>query len=149
MPAPLPDLALLLAPAPPTPHAPPVDPAAPALMKWARAIARGIRTDYRFEPGSQEEMDLEGVAYLELVRCSRRFDPGRVPPGGDLEGQFRGWCHPSIRGACKREAVRIRNAGSFWTRVEKGQAPVEAQHFSALATADEPFDVADWRAAAG
>lgn len=44
-------------------------------VRWARSIARGVRRDYRFWRGSQEEKELEGAAYLVLVAYANRFDP--------------------------------------------------------------------------
>jgi RNA polymerase sigma factor (sigma-70 family) len=92
--------------------------------RWAKGAARGIRKHYRFHGGSQEEKELEAVAYLALVRCSEAFRPSLVPDGGDAEGLFRGWCHPFIRGECQREARRLRNGGTYHTRRETGVAPV-------------------------
>lgn len=88
-------------------------------ITWARAIARGVRNSFRFLPGSQEEQDLESTAYLAAVELAQRFDPTRVPPGGDLEAAFRGWATIAVRSHCRREARRLRNGGTYHTRREK------------------------------
>ncbi|QJW98727.1 hypothetical protein [Frigoriglobus tundricola] len=86
-----------------------------ALTPWAKGIARGVREDYGFVCGSQEEMELEGVALEALVELSYRFDEKRLPPGGDLHGLFRGWASTEVRSRCHREAIRLRNGGTFRT----------------------------------
>ncbi len=43
-------------------------------LKWARGIARGARADYRFQSGSQEELELEATANLVLCEYAPRFD---------------------------------------------------------------------------
>lgn len=83
--------------------------------RWARGIARGVRADFGFLSGSSEEQELEATAALVLVEYAARFDPGRVPPGGDAGGLFRGWCAVEVRSRCRREAVRLRNGGTFHT----------------------------------
>ncbi len=88
------------------------------LLGWARGVSRGIARHYHFAPGSQEGQDLDAVAHLTLVRLLPVFDRGRVPDGGDPVGQLQGWAHPHIRGECEREAIRLRNGGTYWTRVE-------------------------------
>lgn len=85
----------------------------PSHVKWARAIARGVRADYRFVRGSQDEYELEAVAYLELCVRTKAFDRRRVPPGGDPFGAFRGYAHVFIAAKCRQAAVRIRNGGTY------------------------------------
>ncbi len=85
------------------------------LTPWAKGIARGVREDYGFLCGSQEEMELEGVALEALVELSYRLDEQRLPPGGDLHGLFRGWASTEVRSRCQREAIRLRNGGTFRT----------------------------------
>jgi hypothetical protein len=93
-------------------------------IKWAKAIARGIRKHYRFLTASQEERDLEGVALQTMWKCAGKFDPSRVPEGGSFDGAFRGWCHPFIKGDVQREARRLRNGGTYHTRRETGREQV-------------------------
>ena len=116
-------------------------------MKWARAVARGIRRHYRFLSGSQEEKDLEAVAHLMLCRCAAKFDPSKVPEGGDPVGQFRGWAHPFLRGECQREARRLRNGGTYNTRRESGRDPVMVEDLPRRReNGDEEYvDLADHR----
>lgn len=120
----------------------------PALMKWARAIARGIRHHYRFQCHSQEEQELEAVAYYMLCRCLKKFDLSRVPPGGDVDGAFRGWCHPFIRGECQCEARRLRNGGTYNTRTERLHRPIYVEPLPRRRgdDGDEYVDIADYRA---
>lgn len=84
-------------------------------LDWARIIARQVREQYHFGKGSQEEYDLEQTAYAELIRKLPGFDPGRVPRGGNPDMLFRGWVKQSIATACKREALRLRNGGTYRT----------------------------------
>jgi|GEM_PF-6731701 len=86
-----------------------------ALVPWARGIARGVREDYGFVAGSDEEQELEGVAFLALVELSERFDECRLPPNGNLMDAFRGWADKEIRSRCRRAAVQLRNGGLFRT----------------------------------
>lgn len=118
-----------------------------ALMKWARAIARGVRKYYNFGAGSQEEQDLEAVAYLTLARLVPIFDHERVPDGGSALGQFKGWCHPSIRAECQREARRLRNGGTYWCRNEKGRERVVVEGLPSRMGDDghEYIDIEDYR----
>ncbi|HEY1190785.1 MAG TPA: hypothetical protein VGE74_24355, partial [Gemmata sp.] len=84
-----------------TAHRPPrvapavIDPV--AHLVWARAIARGVRADFRFVRGSQEELELEATAYLALCECAHRFQLAKVPAGGCADGAFRGWCAIEVR----------------------------------------------------
>lgn len=87
-------------------------------LKWARMIARGVRKAFQFIPGSQEEQDLEATAFLAIVELAKRFDPTKVPPGGDPVGAFRGWAAIEVRCRCQREARRLRNGGTYNTRRE-------------------------------
>jgi hypothetical protein len=84
-------------------------------IPWARAIARGVRADYRFGTGSQEELELEGTALEQLVASAARFDESRLRPGDDPAALFRAMAAPWVRKACKREAERLRNGGLYRT----------------------------------
>ncbi|HEV3438070.1 MAG TPA: hypothetical protein VG122_11965 [Gemmata sp.] len=88
-------------------------------VNWARMIARGVRQAFQFVPRSQEEQDLEATAFLAIVELAQRFDPTKVPPGGDPIGAFRGWAAIDVRCRCQREARRLRNGGTYNTRREK------------------------------
>ena len=173
----------------PLPPLPVADPADPANLAMAHKIARGVRIDYHFGEGSQEEFDLEAVALLVVCEYAARFDPlasfragaekamgaavlayrpgdtwgcsggvfvqaltvfGRdmtewvEEAAGRLAAQrdgfrdvcaevavqaaagyaaqfdagraFRGWCSIEVRSRCKREALRLRNGGTFNTK---------------------------------
>ena len=114
------------------------------LLPWAKGIARGVRADFKFGRRSQEEADLEGVALLALCEKAAAFDPRRVPEGGDPVGAFKGYASRAIRSKCIEEARRLRNAGTYHTRREKGKAPVEAIQASRMRAPDGgSFDVAD------
>lgn len=117
-------------------------------IKWARAIARGIRRHYRFLTASQEERDLEGVALQTMWKCAGKFDPSKVPAGGDYAGAFRGWCHPFIKGDVQREARRLRNGGTYHTRRETGreQVMVEELPWRREESGQGYVDLADHRA---
>jgi hypothetical protein len=84
-------------------------------ITWARAIARGVRADYRFAAGSQEELELEGTALERLVALVARFDESRLRPGDDPRALFRAMAGPWVRKACRREAERLRNGGLYRT----------------------------------
>jgi hypothetical protein len=73
---------------------------------------------------SQEEKDLESVAYLALVELARRFDPAKAPAGAATVDAFRGWAAVEVRCRCRREARRLRNGGTYHTRRETGQRAV-------------------------
>jgi hypothetical protein len=88
-------------------------------LKWASMIARGVRRAFHFVPGSQEEQELEAVAFLAIVELARKFDDNKVPRGGDRIGAFRGWAAIEVRSRCRREARRLRNGGTYHTRREK------------------------------
>lgn len=82
---------------------------------WARAIARGVRADYGFLIGSEEELELEGCALVMLTQLMARFDEGRLPPSSNLGGAFRGFASRWLRCECRREAERLRNGGLYRT----------------------------------
>lgn len=84
-------------------------------LDWARIVARGVCRGGGFPRGGQEERDLEQTAAAELVRKLPAFDPGQVPPGGDPDMAFRGWVRPFLKCACDREALRLRNGGTYRT----------------------------------
>lgn len=158
-------------------------------MLFARAIARGVGSDFGFRRGGQEERELESAAYVVVCEYAVRFDPlvsyrrgaeraivaacrawrvGAPIPAtsgpvrfagldqtvwagalgariagkrkfkkGDPRRQalvhvalfvaarkvvefqphlaFRGWAAVAVRGECKREAIRLRNGGTFHT----------------------------------
>jgi hypothetical protein len=88
-------------------------------LKWARAIARGVRRSFNFGIRSQEEQDLQATAYLAVVELARRFDWSKLPPGGDASAAFRGWATIEVRSRCRREARRLRNGGAYHTRRER------------------------------
>jgi hypothetical protein len=90
-------------------------------MRWARSIARNVRRAYHFLTGSQEEQDLEAMAYLAIVELAGRFEASKVPVGGDPIGAFRGWAAIEVRCRCQREARRLRNGGTYHTRREKSR----------------------------
>lgn len=114
-------------------------------VKWAKAVARGVRQHYRFLTGSQEEQDLEGVALVQLWRLAGEFDPNRVPEGGSFYGAFHGWAHPFIRGECQRHCRRLRNGGTYNTRKETGRLPVLVEELPRRRGdhGDEYVDLAD------
>jgi hypothetical protein len=58
-------------------------------IAWARGIARGVRADYRFAAGGQEELELEGTALEQLVALAARFDESRLRPGDDAAALYR------------------------------------------------------------
>ena len=95
-------------------------------ITWARAIARGVRRDYRFRTGSPEEQELESTAFLALVKKSLSFTLGRVPPHGNVHDAFRGYASQYIRKECRREAIRLRNGGTYHTRRETDHEPLIA-----------------------
>ena len=111
----------------PTPH-----------IKWARSIARGVRADFGFLKGSQEEQELEAEAYLALCRKAHSFDPSRVPPGGDPAGAFRGYASSYIRCECRREARRLKNGGTYHTRNESGLQTIEVEDLPGWVHGREP-----------
>jgi hypothetical protein len=84
--------------------------------RWAAGIGRAIAVDtHGFKPGSDEAAELERVAVAELVKAAGRFDPARVPEGGDEAGAFRGYAHPSVKKECHRAAKRLTNGGLYNT----------------------------------
>ncbi len=87
--------------------------------KWARAIARGVRYDFKFLVGSQEERDLEAVAMLVLVEYAARFDPRLVRADSTADALFENWAAQEVRSRCRREAFRLRNGGTYHTTNDK------------------------------
>lgn len=112
---------------------PPIDPN--RHTKWARAIGRGVCQQFRLPKGGPDEQDVESAAVLEMVRKAHQFDRTYLPKGGDPNGLFRGWCHAAIAGEARREARRLRNAGLYWTRRERGQKRIEVVSIFELRTA--------------
>jgi hypothetical protein len=96
-------------------------------VRWAKMIACGVRRSFHFKMGSQEEQDLEQTAYLAIVELVERFDPTKIPNGGDPDGAFRGWAIIEVRCRCQREARRLRNGGTYCTRREKNRKPLLVQ----------------------
>jgi hypothetical protein len=81
-----------------TPACPPdlpplIDPASPANMKWARAIARGVLKRAELLYGGPDEDDLIATAFLAAANYATRFDPVKA---------FRAGCERSILRACRR-----------------------------------------------
>jgi hypothetical protein len=95
--------------------------------RWARLIARGVRRTFHFKMGSQEEQDLEQTAYLAIVELIERFDPAKIPIGGNPDEAFRGWAAIEVRSRCQREARRLRNGGTYCTRREKNRKPITVE----------------------
>jgi hypothetical protein len=128
-----------------------------SLIPWAKGIARGVRADYGHRAGSQEEMELEGVALLALVELSHRYDEQRLPKNGNLVDAFRGWATDEIRSRCRRAAVQLRNGGTFRTTanpdarrlcveplpIERGEDGVEVT-LPAKAPPEEPEELEPW-----
>lgn len=95
-----------------------------AHLGWARYVARKVRSEFGFGRRSQEEADLESVAYLALVKKVNTFDPAAwVPLGGDAGLAFRGYAYRYLYYECRAEAERLRNGGTYHTR-GKGRRPV-------------------------
>jgi len=84
-------------------------------LEWSRRIALAVARRFGFGPGSQEEADIVQTAYLELCRIAGRFEPLRVPAGGDVSHAFRCSQAEHVRGRCVREAWRLRNGGVYKT----------------------------------
>jgi hypothetical protein len=121
---PLPHTGSRLTPAAPLPidlTSPWHDPAKPharglSHLDWAETIARLIARSYgRYSPRSWQADDLVAAAHAILAELAPRFDAGRIPEGGDPDGQFRGWAHAHIRGACERAVQSLRNGGTAKT----------------------------------
>ena len=106
------------------------------LIPWAKGIARGVRADYGFLAGSQEELELEGVALEVLVERSHRFDETRLPPEGDLYALFRASAGAEIRSRCRREVIRLKNAGTFRTASSKNARTVQVEGLPVARHAD-------------
>jgi hypothetical protein len=77
-------------------------------LEWGRRLAVHVANRCRFH--HQEREDVISVAYIEVIRLARRFDPARLEYGepGHL---FRGWAKRSILSACKRAADALRCGG--------------------------------------
>lgn len=77
-------------------------------VEWCRRLAVHVSNKAKFH--YQEREELISVAYLELVRLVRRFDPSRLEYGepGHL---FRGWAKRSILTACRRAVRTLRGGG--------------------------------------
>lgn len=113
-------------------------------LDWAAKIARSIAHAYKFVRQSQEEDDLVSIAHLTVVQKAVTFDPEHVPEGGDTGGAFRGWLHPHIVGFCRREARRLRNGGTYYTRREVAGVALVAEQMSEHVTSDgSPVEVPD------
>lgn len=89
-------------------------------LAWAEHIARLIARQRGLGPRSAGADDLVAVAHVTLIRLAPRFDPARVPAGGDPDGQFRGWAHRWVKKECEREAERLTNAGLYHTTDNPG-----------------------------
>jgi DNA-directed RNA polymerase specialized sigma24 family protein len=139
-------------PSPPPPVAPGAISA--GLIKWARAVARGVRADYRFRRGSQEEWDIESAAFEELTRAAGRWVPERAglpagtPPAAD-PGAFRGFAARAVRAACRREARRLRSCGMVSERGHRhGGSAGDVRSLAGLrAPGGDPWEPADHRGA--
>jgi hypothetical protein len=118
-------------------------------LRWARAVARGVRRDFGFPRGQAEEQDLEAVAYLTLVEFARGFDPARCPAGVGLVDYFKGSAYEFVKYACWHEAERLRNAGTYHRR-RPGRPAVVVEYLSQkLTAAGEPFELPDPRTVEG
>lgn len=99
-------------------------------LAWARGIARGVAADYHFRRDSAELCDLESVADLVVCEYAIKFDPLLAKANArqlgrpyDASGAFRGYADMEVRSRCRREAVRLRNGGTFHTaRLEHSRA---------------------------
>jgi hypothetical protein len=136
------------------PSPPPVPPGAisAGLIKWARAVARGVRADYRFRRGSQEEWDIESAAFEELTRAAGRWRPEEAGVEPDATpatrpGAFIGFAAKAVRSACRREARRLRSCGMVSERGHRlGAAAGPVRSLADLRTPDgDPWEPADHR----
>jgi hypothetical protein len=107
----------------------PIDPA--PHIDWAERVGGSIAAAYRFPPHSADREDVRAYAVLVMVQKAKDYDPARLPPGGDHAKAFRGWCHPTLKSECVREAKRLRNGGTYHTRRDES-APVVAVTMSAI-----------------
>lgn len=80
-----------------------------AQLDWAATIARRVAASYSLH-GSHVD-DLIQIAHFEVCRLFKRFDQSLCPPGGDLQGLFRGWGHQSVFSACRDECLREPSGG--------------------------------------
>lgn len=91
----------------------------PDLIAWGERIA--VREAKRFRLVGQERDDLKSAAVLKIVELAARsvadggFDPSRVPEGGVLLEQWKAWADLHVHCECRREALRLRNGGTFHT----------------------------------
>jgi hypothetical protein len=109
-----------------------------AHLGWATKLGKTVAREYHFRKGGQEEDDIISVAFLHLHRCGMRYT-GR----SDDVDHFRGYAYPSLVAECRREARRLRNGGTYWTRKEQRGEVIDVPALSDLANADgEPFDAA-------
>lgn len=114
--------------------------------EWAEHIARLIARVEGFGTRSQQADDLAAVAVLVLVRIAPRFDPTRVPPGGSADGLFRGWAHATVRKECQREAIRLRNGGTFNTSASAAANRIKVAPIPTQTRCPNCRDVTDWGA---
>lgn len=91
-------------------------------LGWARGIARGVSREYHFAHLSAEEGDLLAVADLVVCQYALKFDEQvarAAAKARDTEYDgfkaFKGYAEVEVRSRCRREAVRIRNGGTFHT----------------------------------
>jgi len=123
--------------------------------RWARAIARGVRGDYGYLRGSQEELELEAEAHLVLVEYAARFDGSKVAPGSTADALFEGWAAREVRSRCRRLAVQLRNGGTFRTTSSKEAQAIrvaripEGLEAGSGADAPDEDDTAAWLRAHG
>jgi hypothetical protein len=113
----------------PTPH-----------LRWARSVGVCVAKRYRLR--GHECDDLISVAYLEVIRLARRFDPGQLEYG-DPGHLFRGWCKLALWTVCKRAAVNMRCGGlSGLVRAASGGPPVVVEPLSGKRTPKgDPMEV--------
>jgi hypothetical protein len=102
---------------------------------WAIRVARKLRKQWGFVYQSHEEADIEGKALEVMIECAKIFDPARVPSTGRIKEAFEGFAHPFVVGACRRQAIQLRNGGTYLSRREnEHDRPVIVEHMSARLT---------------
>lgn len=109
-----------------------------AHLAWAAEVARLIAKEYHFRKKGQEEEDLQAVAFLHLCRAARDYtgDPADTD-------HFRGYAHLRITAEVRREARRLRNGGTYWTRKEQRGEVMDVSALSDLLDRDgKPYDAA-------
>lgn len=105
-------------------------------LAWAEKVGKAIAREYHFRKAGQEEDEIVAVAYLHAVRCADRY----TGETGDVD-HFRGYAYVSVVAECRREARRLRNGGTYWTRKEKRGEVIDVSPLSDLAGRDgEGFD---------